>query len=266
MKLVNFASLDPEHQARGVKGLSGHSRGDEAIWNEFRDDWDRMAVLSETKLQDLKAEKRPTTPAIFDADGLPWRDVATDTEATVRVRTMQTFFRKVVLAAYNSTCCITGNPVAELLVASHILPWSRFPQHRLNPQNGLCLAAHFDRAFDRYLIAFDTEMRLVVSPLLRQYLPNPAIESEFLWREGQRLSCPDRFSPNLDFLAHHPAPDVPDGMSLPALAELPDILITNRRRHDQRFAFRLLDQARRHMRRFDHFRIYLSQRHNRIRE
>ena len=37
MKLVNFASLDPAHQARGVKGLAGHSRGDERVWIEFRD-------------------------------------------------------------------------------------------------------------------------------------------------------------------------------------------------------------------------------------
>jgi putative restriction endonuclease len=96
------------------------------------------------------------------------------------VRTMQGVFRKVVLAAYNSRCCITGNPVDELLVASHILPWSDFPEHRLNPQNGLCLAAHSDRAFDRCLITFDGEMRLVLSPILKRYLPNPAIESEFV--------------------------------------------------------------------------------------
>ena len=30
MKLSNFASLDPAHQARGVKGLSGASRADRA--------------------------------------------------------------------------------------------------------------------------------------------------------------------------------------------------------------------------------------------
>ena len=88
-------------------------------------------------------------------------------------------------------------------MASHILPWSEFPQHRLNPKNGLCLAAHFDRAFDRHLITFDHELRLVLSPVLKRYLPNPAIESEFVRREGQRLSCPDRFWPDADFLAQH---------------------------------------------------------------
>jgi putative restriction endonuclease len=168
MKLVNFASLDPEQRARGIRGLAGHSRTDELVWNEFSSNWDQMTLLSEAKLQ-----------------------------------SMQSFFRKVVVAAYGSRCCITGNPVEGLLVASHILPWVDFPAERLNPRNGLCLAAHFDRAFDRGLISFDDHIRLTLSPTLRRYCPNDAIESEFMRREGQPLTCPERFSPDTDFLAYH---------------------------------------------------------------
>jgi putative restriction endonuclease len=84
------------------------------------------------------------------------------------------------MPAYNSTCCITGNPVPDLLVAGHILPWSDFPEERLNPRNGLCLTAHFDRAFDRGLITLDEQMRLILSASFRQYLPNKALEAEFL--------------------------------------------------------------------------------------
>lgn len=201
MKLVNFASMDPAHQARGVRGLPGHSRADEQVWNEFRSHWDQMAIITETKLADLGV---PEPPQIVkpETDFVP-RDVETETQTMVKVRTMQSFFRKVVLAAYNSKCCITGNPVEDLLVASHILPWSEFPQERLNPKNGLCLAAHFDRAFDRGLITFGDQMRLMISPLMKHYLPNEAIESEFVRREGQPLICPDRFLPAADFLTHH---------------------------------------------------------------
>ncbi len=204
MKLSNFASLDPAHKARGVKGLAGHSRSDEQVWTEFHDEWDRMTVLSESRLQDLEAATGPPATEVSEAEAeyVPL-DVPTEASATVRVRTMRSFFRKVVLAAYNSRCCITGNPVEDLLVASHILPWSEFPQQRLNPKNGLCLAAHFDRAFDRRLITFDRELRVVLSPVLKRYLPNPAIESEFVRREGQRLTSPDRFLPDADFIAYH---------------------------------------------------------------
>jgi putative restriction endonuclease len=204
MKLVNLASLDPAHQARGIKGLPGHSRNDEQVWKEFHDNWDQMTVLSETTLQNLQSVRVPNGPEVVQREEkyVP-RDVPTEAAATVRVRTMQSFFRKVVLAAYNYRCCITGNPVVELLVASHILPWSDFPEQRLDPHNGLCLAAHFDRAFDRCLITFDIEMKLVLSPVLKGHLPNQALESEFCRREGQRLICPDRFLPNTDFLAYH---------------------------------------------------------------
>jgi putative restriction endonuclease len=204
MKLVNFASMDPALQARGVRGLRGHSRNDEQVWEEFQGNWDRMTILSETRLQELEAAAVPFKPELPEREPeyVP-RDVRTETVATIQVRTMQSFFRKVVLAAYHARCCVTGNPVEDLLVASHILPWSAFPQQRLNPRNGLCLAAHFDRAFDRGLITFDGTMRLVVSLVLKRHLPNEAVESEFVRREGQPLRCPDRFLPEADFLGHH---------------------------------------------------------------
>ena len=201
MKLVNFASLDPEQRARGIRGLAGHSRADEQVWMEFSNNWDQMTLLSEARLATLQTGR---TQAEAEAD-LGYSDESVPTEATrtVKVRTMQSFFRKVVLAAYGSRCCVTGNPVEDLLVASHVMPWVDFPAERLNPRNGLCLAAHFDRAFDRGLITFDGHVRLVLSPALKRYLPNEAIELEFLHRESQPLVFPERFSPHLDFLAYH---------------------------------------------------------------
>lgn len=201
MKLVNFASLDPVQQARGIRGLASHSRADEQVWSEFHNNWDEMTLLSEAKLQALQTTP-PSQAVAFDNTEFG-NDVPTEVEGVVKVRTMQGLFRKLVLAAYNSKCCVTGNPVRGLLVASHILPWGDFPRERLNPRNGLCLAAHFDKAFDCGLIAFDDCLRLMLSPILRQYLPNDAIKSEFGKRDGQPLVGPDRFLPNPDFIAYH---------------------------------------------------------------
>jgi putative restriction endonuclease len=198
MKLTNLASLDPAHRARGVKGLVGHSRLDEEIWREFQGNWEEMVLLSEETLQGLEG------PAVAVPEREhPSGDIATEIEGTRKIRTMQGFFRKVVFAAYDSTCCITGNPIGDLLVASHILPWSEFPKERLNPRNGLCLAAHFDRAFDRGLISFDSDLRLILSQRLRDYLPNETLETEFVRRAGQPLLCPDRFPPESVFMAYH---------------------------------------------------------------
>jgi hypothetical protein len=47
MKLVNFASLDPTHQQRNVSGLRNASQSDQAIFEEFSSDWERLAFESE---------------------------------------------------------------------------------------------------------------------------------------------------------------------------------------------------------------------------
>ncbi len=50
MKLDNFASLDPAHQARGISGLANHSRADESTWREFQMNWNEMSLTSETSI------------------------------------------------------------------------------------------------------------------------------------------------------------------------------------------------------------------------
>lgn len=209
MKLVNFASFDPAHQARGVSGLKGASRADRAIWDEFHSDWERLAFESEQRLNELL----PTVPSAVLPPSLPAPrrfefpesvpDGLTETTRTLRVRTVQGFFRKAVLAAYRGRCCLTGNPVPELLIASHILPWSQFPEHRVNPSNGLCLAAHLDRAFDCGLIGFDHDLNLILSGHLKAYLPDDALLREFVPLEGTQLRMPEKFHPNVNFLMKH---------------------------------------------------------------
>jgi predicted restriction endonuclease len=122
---------------------------------------------------------------------------------TTKARLGQRFFRQSVLASYNSCCCITGNPVPELLVASHILPWGKFPDQRLNPCNGLCLAQTQDAAFDKGLITLDEDYRLVISPYLQEFLPNDALMRNFLDYEGKQIVMPEKFPPDVGFMQMH---------------------------------------------------------------
>lgn len=212
MKLCNLASLDPSHQARGVKGLGSVSKADREIWNEFTSNWERRGVESEEFLQTLLADNStekqalpyplpPTHPGIKKPLKLP--NGPTETMLTTKARIGQRFFRQSVLASYDYRCCITGNPIPELLVASHILPWGGYPEHRLNPRNGLCLAQTQDAAFDNGLITFDDEYRLMVGPYIREHLPNEALERDFLVYEGKQLRLPDKFLPDSSFIRRH---------------------------------------------------------------
>jgi len=213
MKLVNLASLDPYHRARGVKGLRGASNADRAIWAEFHSNWDQLGVASEELLQQLMGEELPESPPVVNRKQLrsPLKEKypgsapigPTETMKSTKVRLGQRFFRQSVLASYNSRCCITGNPIPELLVASHLLPWVNYPEHRLNPRNGLCLAKTQDAAFDRKLITFDEDFRLVIGPYLKTFLPEESVVREFLIYEGKPLRMPDKFLPDEEFMRMH---------------------------------------------------------------
>lgn len=87
----------------------------------------------------------------------------TTRDAVVQARVGQGPFRKALLQRWNNQCALTGLSHPELLIASHIEPWSLCDNRaRLDPDNGLLLAAHIDRLFDRGLVSFDDQGRLLI--------------------------------------------------------------------------------------------------------
>lgn len=85
----------------------------------------------------------------------------------------------------------------------HIQPWSESPLNRVNPRNGLCLSRIHHTAFDLGLITLDEAYRVVVSRELREYLPNEALEAEFVAYEGKKIRMPEKFLPEPAFLKAH---------------------------------------------------------------
>jgi predicted restriction endonuclease len=130
---------------------------------------------------------------------------ATESDARVKVRRAQAYFRRVVLSNYRGRCCITGLPVRALLTASHIVPWSVDELQRINPRNGLCLARTQDAAFDRGLITLDEERRLLVGSRLRRRFSHPAVRENFAAFEGRPIRDPEKHRPDERFLAWHRA-------------------------------------------------------------
>ena len=213
MKLNNLTSLDPDEQARGIKGLPGASKLDQQIWDEFHKNSEEMAAESEllwrkiVQNQDLPGVPEKTVEPLegktFHDDSFKEPKGPTESIRTQKVRLGQGFFRRSVLAIYLGRCCISDIPISELLIASHILPWATFPDERTNPCNGLCLSRLHDGAFDEGLITFDEDYRLVLSQRLKDYFPNESLQINFSSYEGKALRMPEKFLPNKKFLAHH---------------------------------------------------------------
>lgn len=92
---------------------------------------------------------------------------ATTKRQLILARHGQGQFRTRVMSRYKS-CWLTGVESPELLVASHIKPWRACTDsnERLDGANGLLLAPHADRLFDRGLLTFSDDGRVLLSPRL----------------------------------------------------------------------------------------------------
>lgn len=121
-----------------------------------------------------------------------------------KVRVGQQQFRLAVLSAYDHSCCITGVTLPELLIASHIVPWSDDPSQRLNPNNGLCLSSLFDAAFDKGLISLNDHLELILSSKLT-HANNAYLSNSFAPFEGKTITLPNKYRPDPVFIAHHRA-------------------------------------------------------------
>jgi putative restriction endonuclease len=200
-KLANFARLDPALRARGIRGMSRGSKGEEEIWREFDSYPEAVAFESEELLAD-RLGRSIEELAEIDERGLPAEGI--ERKATILVRVNQSFFRRRILSAYSCRCCVTGLGVPELLVASHIIPWAQDSANRMNARNGLCLNAIHDRAFDRRLMWVDQDLKAHFSKRLRKEAreSEPALEWLISF-EGRKLILPPRFSPDPSFLQAH---------------------------------------------------------------
>jgi putative restriction endonuclease len=198
-KLGNFGSLDPELKKRGIKGLGNRSKLDEIIWQEFKEDWNNK-VYESTELI-AKYEKKPIETLLkVDLENLPKGE---DRRSYVKVRVYQDFFSKSVLAAYENTCCITGLKQKLLHNASHIKPWKDDADTRTNPQNGLCLNALHDRAFDKGLITVLPNYRIKISKHLDDIKNDDAIKNYFSQYHNKEIIKPHKFLPSAEFLVYH---------------------------------------------------------------
>ncbi len=207
MKLCNFASLDPIQRARGIKGLEGASNQDRRMWKEFHDNLATLGPASEQLLHDLFTKDKTKEVDLLTHDKvlLVAPTGPTETQATVKVRRGQQFFRQAVLTAYDVRCCISGINVPRLLIASHIKPWRNCSDgDRVSPRNGLCLSTLHDAAFDAGLITLDEKLSVVLSNRLRSFFPQPALEQNFVPFAGQPIRLPEKLAePDGEFLRFH---------------------------------------------------------------
>ncbi len=93
----------------------------------------------------------------------------TERESLVLSRVGQGQFRQNVINAWGNgeSCALTLTRVREMLIASHIVPWSKCEsdEQRLDGANGILLCAHIDKLFDAHLLTFTKKGSKYISQL-----------------------------------------------------------------------------------------------------
>ncbi|NOU01189.1 MAG: hypothetical protein HOO95_06415 [Gallionella sp.] len=93
----------------------------------------------------------------------PEADSETTYKAWVDQRIGQQQFREQLIRHWGG-CAVTGCPIQDVLIASHIVPWKiATPNERLDVYNGLLLTANLDKLFDAFLISFNSKGGILIS-------------------------------------------------------------------------------------------------------
>jgi hypothetical protein len=206
-KLGNFGAFDPLLAEQCITGLAHGGKADRLVWDEFRHRWEALVEESNRLLTILAAP--PSSIESLEKDSLAEDEEIiarpsgpSERRASVSVRLFQSFFRRTVLASYSSSCCVCGLDLRPLLVASHIVPWSVDESARTEPENGLCLCAIHDRAFDRGLITVSEKLEVAVASMVISS-KQEFVRAAFVNFHSQPLRMPKRFAPRQQFLDWH---------------------------------------------------------------
>lgn len=201
MRLNNFASVDPYHQQRGIKGLVGGIKQVKPIWDEFISNKEDLIYESERILAEM--ENEPLERRFPDLlSGI--EELTGETQLReVKTRVNQNVFRQIILANYSNKCAMSGISIPALLVASHIVPWSQNTEERLNPSNGICLSALHDKAFDKGFLGLDKEYKILLSPALKKRNKEEFYIKYFQSLEKQTIALPPKYHPDPRFLEFH---------------------------------------------------------------
>ncbi|WP_123884953.1 HNH endonuclease [Chryseobacterium indoltheticum] len=113
----------------------------------------------------------------------------------VKSRIYQDVLKYYTSMNYNKCCALCQIDQPELLVASHIIPWSVDEDKRLDLDNCILLCNFHDKLFDKGFISLDENFNLIISKKLSRNVVN-LLENSF-------FKTPKEYLPNQKYLKLH---------------------------------------------------------------
>jgi hypothetical protein len=123
------------------------------LYKLTKEEFDVILDIASIKLDSINVDVLPENSS-----------VGTETLAVGKRRIGHGRYRRDVIRLWDGKCAITGSTIQELLIASHIVPWKDSNSiEKTDEQNSVLLSALYDKLFDKYLISFDDNGKILVS-------------------------------------------------------------------------------------------------------
>ena len=91
----------------------------------------------------------------------------TERTGLVTSRVGQGYYRQEVITKFGRKCAVTGSDLIDILIAGHIVPWRDANEsERLEIGNAILLSPLYDALFDRHLISFEDDGKIILSSQL----------------------------------------------------------------------------------------------------
>lgn len=145
-------------------------------------------LLTEFKYRNIEPQLKTVEKLLTTAN------VETEIIREVIQRVGQEKLRKELLELHHGMCQVSGEARRDLLVCSHIVPWSKDKENRLNPDNALLLAFNYDYLFDKGYITFDDDGYVIISE---------EVKGRFGIKESDRLRQKELTNATKQFLEYH---------------------------------------------------------------
>jgi 5-methylcytosine-specific restriction protein A len=92
----------------------------------------------------------------------------TERKGLVTSRVGQGAYRSSILYRWEYKCAVTNYEKHEILIASHIVAWKDANNdERLDVHNGILLSPNYDALFDKHLISFENNGKIILSEILK---------------------------------------------------------------------------------------------------
>ncbi len=165
-KLCNILALDKSRV--GPKGFANGSKVDKIIFDRYQN-----PATGGTNLKRLYEDVErlclvnPSLEEVKDVLSMhPHR--SDESVYMTRYRNFQDYFRNAVLANCRESCVISHCSLPGLIEAAHIMPWSEYPDYRMDIANGIALNPLLHRAFDLDLLGISPDGKVVFSEAMRE--------------------------------------------------------------------------------------------------